>query len=313
MKLSVIVPVYKAESTLRQCVDSLLRQGLEDYEILLINDGSPDRSQAIIDEYRTRYPDTVRSLLLENGGQGRARNRGIEMARGDWLAFADSDDWVEDLAYQRMLNLAEEQGADLVVCDFERFFPDGSTESYSSWDEERPIAAAGSSCDKLFRRSMVGEIRFPEGLWYEDFAFSLMALERSKKTVHLAEPLYHYRSGMPSTMNNNNSQKNLDLLKILDLIRQFMEKEGCDEEDFRYLLLNHVLLEGIKRVSSQSGPEKREILAAMRSYVREQIPKLGECVSFRQTPRNRRLIMGLNYLGLEELSRLILNVNKKLK
>ena len=66
-------------------------------------------------------------------------------------------------------------------------------------------------------------------------------------------------------------------------------------------------------MSSQSGPEKREILAAMRSYVREQIPKLGECVSFRQTPRNRRLIMGLNYLGLEELSRLILNVNKKLK
>ena len=92
MKLSVIVPVYKAEAWLNECVDSLLNQTLKDLEIILVNDGSPDRSGEIMADYAARFPETVRTLTLSNGGQGRARNRGIELARGEYLGFVDSDD-----------------------------------------------------------------------------------------------------------------------------------------------------------------------------------------------------------------------------
>ena len=94
MKVSIIVPVYNAEKYLEKCLDSLCCQSLDDYELILINDGSRDSSAQIMESYRGKYPDTVRTLTVENGGQGRARNIGISMAKGDYIGFADSDDWV---------------------------------------------------------------------------------------------------------------------------------------------------------------------------------------------------------------------------
>ena len=94
MKLSVIVPVYNVEKYLRECLDSLAAQTLRDYELILVNDGSTDGSQALIDEYTARFPRLITAMTVTNGGQGRARNFGIERARGEYLGFVDSDDSV---------------------------------------------------------------------------------------------------------------------------------------------------------------------------------------------------------------------------
>ena len=309
MKLSVIVPVYKAEAWLNECVDSLLNQTLKDLEIILVNDGSPDHSGEIMADYAARFPETVRTLTLSNGGQGRARNRGIELARGEYLGFVDSDDYVLPEMYETLCRVADTEGADIVDCEIEAFFENGATERLRTWRDGKPIAAAGSACNKLFRRSTVGEIRFPEGLKYEDFGFSAKLLLRSRKTVHLPDALYRYRVGQPSTMHNQNSRMNLDLLEIMEDLRESMDAEK-DRDDFEFLVLNHVLLEAIKRVAAQKTPEREECLLLLRGYVKTQIPRLGASKSFREESRNRRLIMRLNYMGLHDLARVLLNLKK---
>lgn len=309
MKLSVIVPVYKAEAWLNECVDSLLNQTLKDLEIILVNDGSPDRSGEIMADYAARFPETVRTLTLSNGGQGRARNRGIELARGEYLGFVDSDDYVLPEMYETLCRVADSEGADIVDCEIEAFYENGATERLRTWRDGKPIAAAGSACNKLFRRSTVGEIRFPEGLKYEDFGFSAKLLLRSRKTVHLPDALYRYRVGQPSTMHNQNSRMNLDLLEIMEDLRESMDEEK-DRDDFEFLVLNHVLLEAIKRVAAQKTPEREECLLLLRGYVKTQIPRLGRSKSFREESRNRRLIMRLNYMGLHDLARVLLNLKK---
>ena len=309
MKLSVIVPVYKAEAWLNECVDSLLNQTLKDLEIILVNDGSPDRSGEIMADYAARFPETVRTLTLSNGGQGRARNRGIELARGEYLGFVDSDDYVLPEMYETLCSVADSEGADIVDCEIEAFYENGATERLRTWRDGKPIAAAGSACNKLFRRSTVGEIRFPEGLKYEDFGFSAKLLLRSRKTVHLPDALYRYRVGQPSTMHNQNSRMNLDLLEIMEDLRESMDEEK-DRDDFEFLVLNHVLLEAIKRVAAQKTPEREECLLLLRGYVKTQIPRLGASKSFREESRNRRLIMRLNYMGLHDLARVLLDLKK---
>ena len=309
MKLSVIVPVYKAEAYLRDCVDSLLGQTLRDMEIILVDDGSPDGSGAIMADYAARFPERVHTLTLPNGGQGRARNRGIDIARGDYLGFVDSDDYVLPEMFETLCRTADAEGADIVDCEIEAFYPDGRTERLRTWRDERPIAAAGSACNKLFRRAFVGGTRFPEGLKYEDFGFSAKLLLRSEKTVHLPDALYRYRVGQPSTMHNANSRMNLDLLEVMEELREGMDPVK-DRDDFEFLVLNHVLLDAIKRVAAQRGPERDACLRALRGYVQREIPRLESCAAYRSESRGRRTVMRLNYLGMHDLALKLLDLKK---
>ena len=311
MKLSVIVPVYKAERYLARCVDSLLAQRVEDFELILVDDGSPDASGKRCDDYAAAHPGTVRVLHLDNGGQGRARNKGLDIAQGEFIGFVDSDDWVEPDMYAKLLACAEREGADLVVCGICAHRDDGTAESLPVWQEGEPMAAAGSACNKLFRRELIGDVRFPEGLWYEDFDFSAKLLLRAKKTVYLPEDLYDYRVGQPSTMNNDNARKNLDMLEIMEDLREYCEGIGR-RDAFETMLINHVLLDSINRLARQKGRAKFEIIWLMRAYVREHIPKLTECEAWKRETRNRRIVMRLNYMGLEDVSKLLLGVKKAL-
>ena len=115
-KISVIIPVYNAESTLRRCVDSVLAQTFTDFECLLINDGSKDKSGEICDEY-ARKDSRVKVFHKENGGVSSARNVGLDNARGEWVSFVDSDDWVEGDILESMYKTALLSGSSLVTCD----------------------------------------------------------------------------------------------------------------------------------------------------------------------------------------------------
>ena len=123
MKLSIIVPVYNTFQYLPRCLDSLVKQNLNDYEIIIVNDGSPDNSQDIIDEYVKRY-DNIKAYKKENGGLSDARNYGIAKASGEYIAFVDSDDYVANNMYELMYNKAKEKDYDMVVCDLNYVYPD---------------------------------------------------------------------------------------------------------------------------------------------------------------------------------------------
>lgn len=308
MKLSIIVPVYKVEEYLGECVDSLLSQTIDDYEIILVDDGSPDNSGKIADEYAAVNPDMIRVLHIDNGGQGRARNFALDIAKGDFVGFVDSDDWVTHDMYEKMYTRAAETGADVVVCDFMERFADGRESMLPASLQDNWLGSAGSSCNKIFRRSLVGALRFPVGLWYEDFYFSAVMLLRSKHTEFIAEPLYIYRRGQESTMHNNNAAKNLDMLTIMDMLEKEMLPAGY-KDDFEFFLVNHVLLDSISRLAKQDAPERKEVIGKLRQYVQAKIPKLSGCGSYKKESRKRRLIMWMNYHGLEDAGQFILKIN----
>lgn len=311
MKLSIIVPVYKVEEYLGECVDSLLSQTIDDYEIILVDDGSPDNSGKIADEYAAANPNMIRVLHIDNGGQGRARNFALDIAKGDFIGFVDSDDWVTHDMYEKMYTRATETGADVVVCDFLERFTDGRESVLPASLQDNWLGSAGSSCNKIFRRSLIGELRFPVGLWYEDFYFSAVMLLRSKHTEFINEPLYVYRRGQESTMHNNNAAKNLDMLTIMDMLEKEMVPAGY-KDDFEFFLVNHVLLDSISRLAKQDAPDRKEVIGKLRQYVQTKIPKLSECSSYKNECRNRRTIMWMNYHGLEDAGQLVLKVNQKL-
>ena len=307
MKLSVIVPVYNAEKFLRPCLDSLLAQTVRDAEFILVNDGSKDGSAAILEEYRRRDPGRIRVLTVENGGQGRARNLALDIAQGEFLGFADSDDWLEPDMFEKLIRAAENQNADVAVCDAEAFWPDGQRSYMPLARFERPIKISTEVWSKVIRRGTLGDVRFAEGLWYEDLAYVIELLLRTDRIVTVPQALYHYRCGHTSTMNNNNARKNRDLLKVLEQLRVPMQAAGREEE-FDSLVLNHALLDGINRLRRQQGEEKEQVIREFRNYVNQMIPDLLPCPAFRWESRNRRLVMWMNYHGLDRLSGALLKL-----
>lgn len=302
MKLSIIVPVYNTEKYLEKCLDSLVNQTMDDYEVILVNDGSKDSSQSIIDSYVNQYPALIRTVTVENGGQGRARNIGIDMARGEYLGFVDSDDWVDSSMYSLMYGAAVESGAGLVICDMVSVYPDGREEYRANSRFEEPMSIPTGPCDKLFRRDAVGDIRFPEGLWYEDADFVIKTVLGCRSIARVGEGLYFYRCGQLSTMNNKNARKNLDMISIMEDLKAYMLPRGYLAE-FEELLLCHLLLDTINRVNVQRGEGCEEVIKTLRDYARENIPDLSACHGYKKQSLKRRIVMSLNYHGLHSISR----------
>ena len=309
MKLSVIVPVYNSEHTIRECLDSILAQTVSDYEIIVVNDGSTDGTKEILEEYVSFNPEILRVQTVENGGQGRARNIALECASGEYIGFVDSDDWIEYNMFEKLLYLAEMENCDLVHCDVTAHFPDGSTTPERIYRENCAMASAGFANNKLFRRNLIGNIRFPEDkLWYEDTEFTARCIHRAKKEAHLSESLYHYRRGLPSTMNNQNARKNLDILTVMEHLED--EFLPDDKDDFEFLLINHVLVDAMNRVQAMDSPDKKDVLWLMRAYTHEKLQHLRQSKSFQAEDKNRRIVMQLNYLGLSGLTASLLQIKR---
>ena len=306
MKLSIIVPVYNVRPYLSACLDSLVNQTIDDYEIILVDDGSTDGSADIIKDYAGRYPELISFMRVENGGQGRARNFGIDIAKGDYLGFIDSDDWIDLQMYEKMYAKALQCNADIVVCDFLEKFADGRENYLSAALQEEKLSSAGSSCNKIFRASLVEELRFPVGLWYEDFYFSAMMLMKSRRTEFVKEPLYIYRRGQESTMHNNNARKNLDIITVMDMLADYMLPRDM-ADDFEHLLINHIGIDAINRIAAQVLPDK-EVIKQLCAYMKKRIPRLTASAAFKRESFKRRIICWLNCKGMIWLSQQLLNL-----
>lgn len=201
-KISVIVPVYKAENYLHRCVDSLLAQTFQDFEILLVDDGSPDRSGEICDEY-ARKDNRVRVFHKENGGVSSARQCGMDNAVGEYTIHADPDDWVEPNMLEELYKKAKEEDADMVICDFyeER---EGKTiyvrQQPSSLEHETVLRELfqqlhGSCCNKLVRRVCYSRsgVKFPMELSFcEDLYVNACLVSKDVKIAYVNKAFYHY-------------------------------------------------------------------------------------------------------------------------
>lgn len=226
--VSIIVPVYNTQQYLRECLDSLVSQTLECLEVVIVNDGSPDNSQQIIDEYIYRYPSKIRAFTIENRGLGEARNYGISKARGKYLGFVDSDDFVRKDMFEMMYTAAIKNNADCILSDYIGAWEDGKQEYVTSVPGEYPdrfdilrySAKYGvvNACTKLIDRDLFEKVKFPKG-FYEDLATMPILLSYAKKIYYLREGLYYYRQRSGSiTSVKNNDKRLMDCYKAWDRI-----------------------------------------------------------------------------------------------
>lgn len=212
MKLSIIVPVYNtvAGERLEFCLNSLTNQMISDYEIIAVNDASTDDSLIVLNWYRNHYPDRFKVIdLPENRKPGGAKNAGLNIACGEFIGFVDSDDWIESDMFEKLLNKAEETGADVVGCDYFQTrtrICEGSPVVFNSKDEQvgvldddkykSLIVDPGAMVAKIYRRELFEEeprIRFPEKIFYENDVIATRLLLRAKHFEYVKEPLYcHY-------------------------------------------------------------------------------------------------------------------------
>lgn len=226
-KVSCIIPVYNVEQYLRRCLDSLLEQTFQDFEILCVNDCSPDGSLDILRDYESRYPDKLRILQNEeNMGQGRSRARAIRQAQGEYICFVDSDDYVKRDYLETYVNAMEEKPCDLVIGGYVRDVDGDFTEVLVS-DSDWSILTYTVAWGKLFRRDFLldYDIDFSDKRQGEDIYFSLRVYYHMKSYRVIPYGGYYYYLNRNSTTGKMNYQLNFEWI-VADMFDLFMDK--CD-------------------------------------------------------------------------------------
>lgn len=315
IKVSVIIPVYNTEDYLKECIESLVNQTLREIEILIVNDGSTDSSLEIMKEFKNKYPNIIKIFDKVNGGQASARNYALPFAQGEYLGFVDSDDWVDSTMYEEMYEKAEKEDADIVICDMVDHFPD-RTVCYPSSRFENKFKVTPSACNKLFKRSLVKEDVFPVGLWYEDFEFTTMQLMKTDCISVIHKGLYHCHCREVSTMYNNNSEKNQDILVVLEHLVEYVEKNRWYEKYknvLEYLYIDHVLITSINRVQKQTNEKKKIVINNLRKEVLKRYNSFYKDDAFREMPKKRQIIALLNAYGLCSMSMMLLKITEIIK
>lgn len=236
--ISIIVPIYGVEAYLCRCLDSLTAQTLPDWEAILVDDGSPDASGAICDRYAARDP-RFRVIHRENGGLSAARNTGLAAARGEWLLFLDSDDWLHPRALELLLAAATQTGADMAMCDFTaaegRSDPaDLGTPAVSvlrGRDALLSLYRQGGgrfvvAWGKLWKRERLAELRFPEGRIHEDEATTYRLLYPLERFALVEAPLWYYFHNPDGITRSAYSVKRLDMLTAVEEEIDFYSQAG---------------------------------------------------------------------------------------
>lgn len=278
IKVSVIVPVYGTEQYLRKCLDSLIGQTLKEIEIIVVNDGSPDNSQAIINEYEQRYGN-VCGFQKENGGMSDARNYGIQHAKGEFIAFVDSDDYIEPDMCKVMYEKAERDSLDIVVCDTIMDYPSYSYVmkgdlGYTDDPVKAYIFSYPNPPARLIRASLMKEHLFRKGIWYEDLELMPTFAVYTTKIGFVHEAFYHYFQRTGSIMHQTQfNPKFEDLFEVLENVLGIFKTNGLHEKYYKeleYLFIIHLQRSAILRFSGIKGA--KTCLARVHAVMKNEFP-----------------------------------------
>ena len=268
IKVSIIVPFYNVENYIEKCLQSLVSQTLEDIEIILVNDGSEDKSEEIAKKFIEIYPNKIVYLKKENGGLSDARNYALPKARGEYIAFVDSDDYVEIDMYEEMYKKAKLENLDYVECDFLWEYPDKILESkgklYNN-KKEMFVNARVVAWNKLIKRETIqkNNIKFPKGYRYEDVEFFYKLLPYIKKWGIISKEFVHYvqRENSISNVQNVRTKEIIDILK--HIIDYYKENNWFAEykEEIEYIYTRYILCSSMLRmVMIENKKQRKEII-----------------------------------------------------
>lgn len=251
-KVSIVIPVYNVERFLKQCLDSVLAQTFTDYEVVCVNDGSTDSSPGILRRY-AKKDNRILVIDQENGGLSAARNTGMSYARGEYIAFLDSDDYLDSQMLEKTVAKAEESHADIVIFDYWLYFDStGELGTYRDQDiyarlsgrlftlEEQPeMAQFIGVWDRLFRRSFLEShgFQYPVGRIYEDVTFCVETELAAKRIALLADHLYYYRRDVVGSITGNeagNRKHKEDFLFVQRYAQDCLKQAHVSDEVWRY-------------------------------------------------------------------------------
>lgn len=264
-KVSVIIPVYNVEAYIEKCLDSVVGQTLDDIEIIVVNDGSKDNSKEKINKYLEKYPNKIKYLEKENGGLSSARNFGMPYSTGEYIAFLDSDDYIEKYAYEKMYNIAKKDDADMVDCNFLWEYPNRTrldqAKEYSSKEEMIEMARV-VAWNKLIKREIIEreKLQFPEGLRYEDVEFFYKLVPYLNKVSFCKAPLVHYVQRKTSIANTQNSRTE-EIFTVLDNVINYYKEKDIFEKyktQLEYIYTRFLLCSSLKRMCKIENQEQRK-------------------------------------------------------
>ena len=246
--ISIITPVYNVEQYLQQCIESIILQDFQDWELILVDDGSTDKSGAICDEYALKEA-RIRVLHKENTGQADSRNVALQLAKADLIGFVDSDDWIESDMYSVLYHTLIEEQADIAICGYFQDYKDVSEASCTTGEvvvynqdealnlilEDKVIKSF--LWDKLFRREVITDL-LPKSYYYEDYATLFKWFINANRIVFCQKPEYHYRQRKGSTDHDADPRKKYHFFV-------------AEQERYNYLQKHHLLLERSKEFAAK--------------------------------------------------------------
>ena len=247
--VSIIVPIYNIEGYIRECIDSILAQTYPDFELILVDDGSPDNCGRICDEYAEKDV-RIKVIHKENGGLTSARNAGLSVAKGDWIMYVHGDDWIEPDMIESLIEAAKAAEADLVFGDFIKYGANAGNKKLPSWSSDkidslsRYIAYSMTTIwGSIAKRSLYTEhcLKSPDGVSYcEDFHLIVRLCHFAKKIVNVHRPFYHYRYRPTSIMSNMSRKTEADEQWVYQDTIRFFKEQGV-YEDYRKVMSWRVL------------------------------------------------------------------------
>lgn len=290
-KISVIVAAYRVEQYLHKCIDSILAQTFKNIEVILVDDGSPDRSGDICDEYAQK-DNRVKVIHKQNGGQSTARNAALDVSVGDYVGFVDGDDWIEQEMYEKLLEMLKAEDADIVQCGWYKVDSKGKKECpYTNSFKESYIAHQAldelirsegghlntSVCCKLFKGDLARRFRFSPVRAYEDDEYVFKTVSAATKIVCIHTPYYDYFNREGSTMTAKFNLNKIALVTIQKNICDLMQE--CYPERFeevqkvlcskQFYILNCLLSAvDIPTASEEAVKMQSMIIASYHEYMR---------------------------------------------
>lgn len=306
-KVSVIVPVYNVENYLAKCLDSLVRQTYQNIEILVVNDGSKDDSEHIIQEYAQKYPEKIKPFIKENGGLSDARNFGIDHATGDYLGFVDSDDYVAPSMFEEMVHLAEKHQSKMVICNIQKVDENGKvTQKLTQIPNMPEKIDLGNNfsvfsdlsyfaCNKLFKKELFRDKRFKKGAHFEDIQL-IPQLLLECDTISQTQNFHYQYLERTNSITKTHTEKGLDILKAVIDVEQVFEKSGYSGR--KKELKNFQIFEGVYSFLAYLAFVKDErtfydMSAKLEIFIKDRELKLKDILNYSRFDKNYLLSLPL--------------------
>ena len=280
-KVSIIVPVYNVEDCLSYCVDSLRQQTYKNIEIILVDDGSTDSSGEICDQY-AQEDERIKVLHIDNGGQSRARNIGVQASSSDWSMFLDSDDYYDLKAVEYLVALRDKYAVDLVVTsivEVRNYQTELNTDDISLGNSEKLDRYTGlvrmfygnsvgtHPGGKLYKKEILLQYPYPEGMIYEDLAMSYEHIHYCSEIAVGYRSVYKYYRRMGSTVNSKYSERLLNFYKAMEWNRSYIERDYPNDKEMRRALNVRYVFNGLHVVHAMlSSGMYREINKIRKEY-----------------------------------------------